>query len=153
MIRNSFACVLCWKTCDPALSRNAKRRWCGSLIALTLCLLSQAARGLEPEQVHLLENPTRDDIIDKFDELREKLFEDDNLLIYYAGHGWLDELTATGYWLPVDARVDRRSHWVSNGDLTAALKGLFAKHVMVVADSCYSGTLTRGIKVPERNRA
>ena len=40
-----------------------------------------------------------------------------------------------------------------NGDLTAALKGLFAKHVMVVADSCFSGTLTRSIKVPERNRA
>jgi uncharacterized protein (TIGR03790 family) len=56
MIRNSFACVLCWKTCDPALSRNAKGRWCGSLIALTLCLLSQAARGLEPEQVLLLVN-------------------------------------------------------------------------------------------------
>ena len=104
-------------------------------------------------KVHLLENPTRNDIIDKFDELREKLFEDDNLLIYYAGHGWLDELTATGYWLPVDARVDRRSNWVSNGDLTAALKGLFAKHIMVVADSCFSGTLTRSIKVPERNRA
>ena len=41
--------------------------------------------------VHLMENPTRADIIDKFDELRETLAEEDNLLIYYAGHGWLDE--------------------------------------------------------------
>lgn len=103
--------------------------------------------------VHLLENPTRGDIIDKLDELRETLVEDDNLLIYYAGHGWLDEQTGTGYWMPVDAKSNRRSRWVSNADLTVALQGLFAKHVMVVADSCYSGTLTRSIKVPERNQA
>lgn len=103
--------------------------------------------------VHLLENPTRTDIIDKLDDLRETLIEEDNLLIYYAGHGWLDEQTDTGYWMPVDAKANRRSHWVSNSDLTVALQGLFAKHVMVVADSCYSGTLTRSVKVPERNRA
>ncbi len=103
--------------------------------------------------IHLMENPTRGDIIDKFDEMRETLVEDDNLLIYYAGHGWLDQQTGTGYWLPANARADRRSRWVSNGDLTVAIQGLFAKHVMVVADSCYSGTLTRSVKVPERNKA
>ncbi len=103
--------------------------------------------------IHLLENPTRGDIIDIFDELRENLSEDDNLLIYYAGHGWLDKQSGRGYWLPIDARSDRRSRWVSNTDLTDALQALLAKHVMVVADSCYSGTLTRSIKVPERNKA
>ena len=103
--------------------------------------------------VHLMENPTRADIIDKFDELRETLAEEDNLLIYYAGHGWLDEQSGRGYWLPVNARSDRRSRWVSNATLTDALQALHAKHVMVVADSCYSGTLTRSIKVPERNKA
>ena len=101
--------------------------------------------------VHLLENPTRADVIDKFDELRSTLVEDDNLLIYYAGHGWLDEQSGRGYWLPVNARTDRRSRWLSNADLTDALQALFAKHVMIVADSCYSGTLTRSIKVPDRN--
>lgn len=103
--------------------------------------------------VHLLENPTRTDIIDKLDELRETLVEDDNLLIYYAGHGWLDEQTDTRYWMPVDAKTNRRSRWVSNADLTVALQGLFAKHVIVAADSCYSGTLTRSVKVPERSGA
>ena len=101
--------------------------------------------------VHLLENPSRGDILDKFDELRETLVESDNLLIYYAGHGWLDEQSERGYWLPVDARNDRRSRWLSNGDLTDALKAMFAKHVMVVADSCYSGTLTRSINPTDRS--
>ena len=114
------------------------------------------AETLETEYgytIHLLENPTRSEIIDKLDDLRETLAETDNLLIYYAGHGWLDEQTDTGYWMPVNAKANRRSQWVSNSDLTVALQGLFAKHVMVVADSCYSGTLTRSVKVPERNRA
>lgn len=111
------------------------------------------ARTLESSygyKVHLLENPTRADIIDKFDELRETLVESDNLLIYYAGHGWLDQQSGRGYWLPVNARSDRRSRWLSNSDLTDALQALFAKHVMIVADSCYSGTLTRSIKPTER---
>ena len=104
-------------------------------------------------KVRLLENPTRSDIIDTFDELRESLNESDNLLIYYAGHGWRDAQSGRGYWLPRNARSDRRSRWLSNATLTDALQALLAKHVMVVADSCYSGTLTRSIKVPQRNKA
>lgn len=100
--------------------------------------------------VRRLINPSRDDIIDAFDELREALTERDNLLIYYAGHGWQDPQSNRGYWLPVDASRDRRSRWLANSRLTDTLKAVFAKHVLVVADSCYSGTLTRSIKVPDR---
>ncbi len=101
-------------------------------------------------EVTLLLNPSRDDIIDAFDSLRDELTEQDNLIIYYAGHGWLDEQSGRGYWLPVDARKDRRSRWLANSSLTDTLQAVFAKHVMVIADSCYSGTLTRSIKVPDR---
>jgi hypothetical protein len=99
-------------------------------------------------KVRLLENPTRDDIIDALDDYRDRLKEDDNLLIYYAGHGWLDKESNRGYWLPLGAKADRRSRWFSNASLTDALQAMQAKHVMVVADSCYSGTLTRSITVP-----
>ena len=44
-------------------------------------------------KVMLLTDPTRADIIDAFDEFRNTLTEEDNLLIYYAGHGWLDRQT------------------------------------------------------------
>lgn len=104
-------------------------------------------------EVTLLTDPSRTDIIDVLDEYRDRLTDRDNLLIYYAGHGWLDQQTNAGYWLPVNAKADRRSRWLSNATLTTALQTLFAKHVMVVADSCYSGTLTRSVKVPDRNPA
>jgi hypothetical protein len=94
-----------------------------------------------------LYNPTRGDIIDALDDLRGNLKYKDNLLIYYAGHGWLDEKADQGFWLPYNARQNRRSNWISNGILTGTLKAMEAKHVMIVADSCYSGRLIRGTKI------
>ena len=99
-----------------------------------------------------MKNPDRDDIVDAFDEYRESLSFKDNFLIYYAGHGWLDEEADEGYWLSKSAKPNRRSKWISNATVTKTLKTLAAKHVMVVADSCYSGTLTRAAPVGFRDK-
>ncbi len=96
-------------------------------------------------EVRRLLNARRSDIIDALDILAEEMTPDDNLIIYYAGHGWLDNNVDRGYWLPVDARPNRRSRWLSNATVTDSLHLIKAKHVMVIADSCYSGTLTRGV--------
>ncbi len=103
-------------------------------------------------KVTLLLNANHGEIIDAFDEFQETLTDKDNLLIYYAGHGWLNEEVDRGYWLPANAKPKRRRSWVSNVTITDTLKGLSAKHVMVVADSCYSGTLVRAITVEARKR-
>ena len=95
--------------------------------------------------VTLLTNATREDIISALDQLRATLTEQDNLLLYYAGHGVLDTSEERGYWLPVNAKHDSRVQWVSNTTITDTLKAMAAKHILVVADSCYSGTLVRGI--------
>ena len=92
-------------------------------------------------------NVDREHIIDALTALRRELTPSDNLLIYYAGHGLLDQEAGRGYWLPVDAKPDSPANWISTADITDTLKALKAKHVIVVADSCYSGTLTRDIKV------
>jgi uncharacterized caspase-like protein len=98
-----------------------------------------------------LENATRADILRGLGEYRRILGPDDNLLIYYAGHGWLDEEGDRGYWLPVDADASDEVHWVDNGSVTSAVRAMRAKHVLVVADSCYSGKLTRGIHIARRS--
>ena len=94
---------------------------------------------------------TRSDIILSLDELRKKLTPNDNLLIYYAGHGWLDTYADEGYWLPIDASQDNSLNWISSSKITASIKAIQAKHVLVIADSCYAGKLirdvTRGIGV------
>ena len=103
-------------------------------------------------KVTLLLNANHGEIIDAFDEFQETLTDKDNLLIYYAGHGWLNEEVDRGYWLPANAKPKRRRSWVSNVTITDTLKGLSAKHVMVVADSCYSGTLVRTANAGDRKR-
>ena len=90
---------------------------------------------------------TRSDIFEALAKLRSQLTANDNLLIYYAGHGYLDEIAQVGYWLPVDAGRNVQTNWVSNGDVTAMLRAIRAKHIMVVADSCYAGTLVRSAGV------
>jgi ankyrin repeat protein len=93
-----------------------------------------------------LTNASRAETLRSLTEFRRNLSADDNLLIYYAGHGWLDPEADRGYWLPVDADVDDFVNWIDNAAITSVMRAMQAKHVMVVADSCYSGNLTRGIQ-------
>lgn len=82
--------------------------------------------------------------------MRSRLTSQDNLLIYYAGHGYFDDEAERGYWLPVDAEKQTSANWVSNADITDKIKTINSRHVLVVADSCYSGSLTRGINLKIR---
>ena len=94
-------------------------------------------------QVTTLINATRYQILTEMNRYMETLTERDNLLIYYAGHGEIDEATQVAFWLPVDADPKNDSNWISSDDLTRKIGPLRARHVLVVADSCYSGVLTR----------
>jgi hypothetical protein len=90
-----------------------------------------------------LRNATRYEILSALNELREQLTSDDNLLIYYAGHGDLDKVNQRGHWLPVDAELDNSANWLSNVAVTDILNIMKAKQILLVVDSCYSGSLTR----------
>ena len=75
--------------------------------------------------------------------------EDGADLIYFAGHGCYDEKLQEGYWIPADARktVDGRpakEDWLWNSTLTRLINASRARHVLVLADSCYGGSLFRG---------
>ncbi len=94
-------------------------------------------------KVKRLRNATRNDILRALNAYRAELTEDDNLLVYYAGHGWLDRQSNTGFWQPVDAEAEDDLNWIANEALTRRLLAMSARHVMVIADSCYSGTLVR----------
>ena len=62
-------------------------------------------------RTNLLTNATRGQILRALNDLRKTLDKNDNLLIYNAGHGWLDKAADEGYWLPVDAAPDDRNQF------------------------------------------
>ncbi len=95
--------------------------------------------------VEVLLDATNVQVMETINDLNTKLDEDDNLLIYYAGHGARIKTGdfESGYWLPVNADAPPRdTFWVSNEFVTGHLSRLRAKRVMVVADSCYAGLLS-----------
>jgi hypothetical protein len=94
-------------------------------------------------KTHLLADATRIEILSAINDLKNSLKATDNLLIYYAGHGELDQKNLRGYWLPIDARRDDTTEWISDQQITDQLALMAARHVLIVADSCYSGVMTR----------
>jgi len=85
----------------------------------------------------------RSQIMNGFNEVREQLGPDDSLLIYYAGHGEFDKSVGKAYWLPTNAKPDNDTNWIIVDNITSNIKRMSSRHILVVADSCYSGTLTR----------
>ena len=94
-------------------------------------------------EVILKLNADHDTIKDTMYSLSRKLKKKDNLLIYYAGHGYLDKKEEKGYWLPVDASMEKPSKWVSNSFVSDQAKATEAKHVLLIVDSCFSAALTK----------
>ena len=92
--------------------------------------------------VQLLLDATADKIMWALNEYTLKLTEADRLLVYYAGHGGTrDGPPDRGFWLGVDADPDLESGWLSAESIRGKIKQMKARHVLLVADSCFSGSI------------
>ncbi|MBF0626546.1 MAG: caspase family protein, partial [Magnetococcales bacterium] len=96
-------------------------------------------------QVRQLENPDRAALLAALESYRTTLEPKDNLVIYFAGHGRLESGTGECHWLPADAARDpgEGANGIANSSLVGILRGVRARHVLVVADSCFAGQGTR----------
>ncbi|MFC1813164.1 caspase family protein [Thermodesulfobacteriota bacterium] len=66
---------------------------------------------------------------------------DDSVLIYYAGHGDLDRTYDDGWWIPSDAIGGDSLTYLDNVQVQKSMRSMKARHVLLISDSCYSGTL------------
>lgn len=100
----------------------------------------------DEENIILLINTDRDKIMKELYKLRQSLTKDDNLLIFYAGHGKWDDEIKQGYWWPVNVDPDNPSNWLSNSDLREQIRGIKTAHTLLISDACFSGGIfkTRG---------
>jgi uncharacterized caspase-like protein len=109
--------------------------------------------AFEEKNITVLENPDRSKLYAMLDELQAKLDKIDNLLIFYAGHGYWDEQLQQGYWLPSDAEPNKRSTWLSNGTLRDYIGGIAARHTLLITDACFSGGIFKSRAVFENASA
>ena len=87
---------------------------------------------------------TRRNIIEKFEWLTKNVTPDDNLLIFYAGHGQYNKAFNKGYWVPVDAKSNSVADYISNNDVKTFLGGIPSKHTLLITDACFAGDIFRG---------
>lgn len=90
------------------------------------------------ENVTVLENADKKSILKALYELSITVKPDDTVLIYYAGHGEYDDRDV-GWWIPVGAQANY--DYISNQELLTRLQLIPAGEVLLIADSCFSGSL------------
>jgi hypothetical protein len=107
--------------------------------------------------VQRLENASRRDVLKALDSLSQRVMKNDNVLVYYAGHGFMNSQTNKGFWVPVDAQGTDSTTFLRNSTIRDELTTIAsrAKHTLLVSDSCFSGSLlragNRGISIEAGN--
>ncbi|MBB2144381.1 hypothetical protein GM921_02695 [Pedobacter sp. LMG 31464] len=115
--------------------------------AIKLKLILKNNYNFSEDNIYNLFNPQRDDFKKKFLELKEVLQPEDNLVIFYAGHGiWVDK-EKKGYWLLTDALRNDVNTWVPNKQVLDMIAELPARHTLLITDACFSGSVfkSRGL--------
>jgi len=85
---------------------------------------------------------TKSNMINELIKIKQDLGEEDNLIIYYAGHGDYNSTTDEGAWVPVNATKDESlAEYLDNTTLLSYLNALNTKHTFLIADACFSGSL------------
>ena len=99
--------------------------------------------NFESDQTTVIKNEeaTRIRMYDEMKRHIEQLSPNDNLFIYYSGHGYFDELLREGYWIPYDAQLDASGDYLPNSSIVKVLQNLNCQHIFLVVDACFSGSL------------
>ncbi len=112
--------------------------------------LNQALTSLYNFHVEEIRNPTDDQILAKLTEYLHRKFEpQDQLLIFFSGHGYFDPDLGKGFLVPANALsvqddVGHRS-LLSHETVMGYVNRIAATHVVLVLDACFAGTLDRRI--------
>ncbi len=107
--------------------------------AVKLKLILKKNYGFKDDNIISLYNPEKNNFKQQFQQLSEVLQPEDNLVIFYAGHGVWVEKEKKGYWLLTDAKRNDSETWVSNKDVLDMIAKLPTRHTLLITDACFSG--------------
>ncbi|WP_445750174.1 hypothetical protein [Polaribacter sp.] len=97
--------------------------------------------SFDRQNVTVLKNPKANDIIKQFSILKNKITKNDNLVIFYAGHGNYDQVSEKGYWMPSDAQMEFELNVILNTSIVTLIKAINSRHTLLIADACFSGSI------------
>jgi len=127
--------------------RDPENRWppLSTAVSDARALANLLSTSYGFDDITLLTNATRRDILLALSELSGRVMPNDSVLVYYAGHGFMDPDTQRGYWVPVDARGTDQTTFLRNSTIRDEMNTIAARgrHTLLIADSCFSGSLLR----------
>lgn len=101
----------------------------------------------------IVQNPALDTIHAKLREYARKEFkEDDQLLIFFAGHGDYDELDNDGYIVATnsDLNDEYKRSYMAFSVLRNKIDNIPCKHILITLDVCFGGTFSGKIGAGDR---
>ena len=119
--------------------------------------------GVKEQNMHFLLNATAGQMsqeIDLVSKIVSKLGPDAELIVYYAGHGYPDELTKVPYLIPVDVSASNLNSAIKLSEVYEKLSSTNAGKISVFLDACFSGggrtsglIASRGVKIRPKKGA
>jgi len=116
----------------PACTRDAQD--------LRKLLVDPEVGMFSPEHVTVLvdQEVTRINVVDALDQLSRKAGTEDLVLIFFSGHGAVDE-QGRSYWVMNNTRIDRlRATAFSETEITDLLAQIKTQRLVTLIDACYS---------------
>ena len=96
--------------------------------------------GFETEVVL---DATTSEIMAKLREYAKKSYQpNDQLLIFFAGHGQFDEIFTEGYLVGKDSKLDDpgKTSYISHSTLRTVINNIPSGHTLLTLDACFGGT-------------
>jgi hypothetical protein len=84
---------------------------------------------------------TRAKIIETLEKKVNQMSENDNLVIYFSGHGI--EIGEEGYWVPVEAKSQERYELLSIAEVKNIIGKSKSHHILIMVDACFSSTILK----------
>jgi hypothetical protein len=99
-------------------------------------------------EVEVVENATQEDILVKIKDYSKRNYKpQDQLLIFFAGHGQFDEGFGEGYVVAKNSlETDKaKTTYISHSNLRSYINNISCNHILLAMDVCFGGTLDPAI--------
>jgi hypothetical protein len=94
-------------------------------------------------KTEVVTNVTASEIMAKLREYATKSYEkNDQLFIFFAGHGQFDEIFTEGYLVGSDSKANDpgKTSYISHSTLRTVINNINCNHIFLTLDACFGGT-------------
>ncbi len=94
-------------------------------------------------KVDVVLNSTTSEIMSKLREYAKKSYQpNDQLFIFFAGHGQFDDIFTEGYLVGKDSKINDpgKTSYISHSTLRTVVNNIPSEHILLTLDACFGGT-------------